>query len=329
MTAGQAFAEIALERFDWRAAGMDEPPAWPRALHASIAFCLAWPGEALAVLSGARVMVANAVFERRVRVSTPVRADEITLGPELASLVDVALKGGVALSDEAVVRPFMAMPIAMPDNSIAGALLLSAAPPATSLRHAAHVRDLLARVRWVVSDSARTAQSVEDYAAHLDGRIAATGRALNAAVTADQVSFDFESLLRDELTLQAAREDEDYKVDGPDVDLTPRAVEPLVLALHELATNAVKFGAFSQKNGFLSVSWKREARPGGDWFVMEWHEQGVTVPATPPPHEGFGLSFIRHRLAKEANGETSFEFRPGGVHVTLAFPLDPALQATG
>lgn len=327
MSEGEAFAETALERFDWRAAGMAEPSAWPRALHASILFCLGWPGEALAVVNNARIVIANASMERRLKVSTPARVEDIVLDAALTELVGQGLNGEVAQSEGALARPFMVMPIVLPDDSIAGALMLSANPPATSHRHAAQIRDLLARVRLVAAHSALTADTVEDYAAHLDGRISASGRALSAAVLADQFSADFEALLRDELTFHAAREDEDYKVEGPDIEVPPPATEAIVLALHELATNAVKFGAFSQKNGFLSVNWKRQIRTGRAWLVVEWSEHGVTLPAG-RPHEGFGLNFIRQRLAKEIEGDTAFEFRPGGVYVTIAFPLQiPATAA--
>lgn len=315
----------ALEAFDWSAAGLGRPDEWPRGLHAALLLCLAWPGVGLAVVGATQVVVCNAAAQRRFNLDVATLRDEAAsaLGPELMELVKHGLDGGVGRSEFLAARQYLVTPLIIEGERVSGALVLSAGPSAMARDQAQYVRNLLARLRSVAARSAESSNSVEDYAAHLDGRIAAAGRAQTSAALGGGFPADLESIVRDELMLQAAKGEEDYRVEGPEIDVPIHATEVLVLALHELATNAVKFGAFAQRNGFLSVSWRIDHRPGGPWLILEWSESGVTLEA-PPRREGFGAMLIRQRVPYELNGETSLEFRPGGVHAVLAFPLRSA-----
>lgn len=101
--------------------------------------------------------------------------------------------------------------------------------------------------------------------------------------------------------------------DGPEVFLTPRAANALSLALHELATNALKFGALSVDSGRVEVRWTR--RPD-DGFELSWTESGgPTVIA--PARQGFGSTLLNQVTGRELNGSTQVDFRPAGVRVRL------------
>lgn len=318
----------ALEAFDWSAIGLEAPDKWPRALHAALLLCLAWPGVGLAVVGARQVVVCNAAAQLRFSLDVATLLDEAAsvLGPEIMELVEHGLDGGVGRSDFLAPRQYLVTPLIVEGERASGALLLSAASSAMAQDHAHHVRNLLARLRSIAAHSAESSNSVEDYAAHLDGRIAAAGRAQTSAALGGDFPADLESIVRDELLLQAAKGGGDYKVEGPEIDVPIHATEVLVLVLHELATNAVKFGAFAQDNAFLSVSWRIDHRTAGPWLILEWSESGVTLEA-PPRRQGFGTMLIRQRVPYELNGETSLEFRPGGVHAVLAFPLQSAHAA--
>jgi CheY-like chemotaxis protein len=101
--------------------------------------------------------------------------------------------------------------------------------------------------------------------------------------------------------------------EGPELFLTPRAANALSLALHELATNAVKFGALSAETGHVSLRW-RTRRSGG--FELTWAETGgPTVVA--PARRGFGSTLLEQVTPRELNGDAQVDYRPAGVSVRL------------
>lgn len=111
-------------------------------------------------------------------------------------------------------------------------------------------------------------------------------------------------------------------VAGPLMELPGESVQVIALALHELATNAVKYGAMAQPAGQLSVTWHVEAgeTSGGERLVIEWRECGVTMPPEPPSRRGYGSELITRALPYQLNAETLLEFSDDGVHCRIALP---------
>jgi CheY-like chemotaxis protein len=101
--------------------------------------------------------------------------------------------------------------------------------------------------------------------------------------------------------------------EGPELFLTPRAANALALAFHELATNAVKFGALSTETGQVDVRWTRTPEGG---FELIWTESGGPTVA-PPARRGFGSTLLDQVTGRELNGEVQTEFLPAGVRVRL------------
>jgi two-component sensor histidine kinase len=89
------------------------------------------------------------------------------------------------------------------------------------------------------------------------------------------------------------------------------------MALHELGTNALKYGALSREQGRVSVQWTTEAGR----FRLRWKETGGP-PVSPPGHRGFGSRMIERGLAAELQGEVRIDWRPQGVVCTIDSPLD-------
>lgn len=184
------------------------------------------------------------------------------------------------------------------------------------------VRNTLAVVRSIARRTADTSGSVEDLSAHLDGRLAAFSR-VQAMVTRDvRAGVDLEGLIEGELIAHATREGMRLKIKGPEVILAPRAAETMSLAIHELATNAVKYGALSERDGRVSVTWARRQGEEGDRLELDWRESGLAEPLAEPEREGFGMELLRRSMPYDLGAETRIEFRPEGVafHLSMAIP---------
>ena len=187
------------------------------------------------------------------------------------------------------------------------------------------VRNILGVVRSIVARTVRSAGSLEELAAALDGRLATLART-QAVFTRGAGSVELEDLLRDEMVAVAARE-EQYSLEGPAVRLRREAAEALALALHELTTNAIKYGALSEPEGRLSVRWKVMNTRAGRRLSLEWRERGVRALSLNPSHNGFGRELIEEGLPFELGASTSLEFAPGGVRASIELPLSGGAAA--
>lgn len=104
---------------------------------------------------------------------------------------------------------------------------------------------------------------------------------------------------------------------GPRVTLAAGAAQPIAMALHELATNAAKYGALSLPAGRVEVAW---AASGDGGLVLRWTEGGGPPLDGPPARRGFGSSVIRNTIERQLGGETSFDWPPEGLVCTLSLP---------
>lgn len=111
-------------------------------------------------------------------------------------------------------------------------------------------------------------------------------------------------------------------IDGPSLLLPRRTVVPMAMAIHELCTNASKYGALTHPQGRIHIGWHLLA---GDRAQLRWEESGGPA-VKPPNYRGFGTRLIERGLAHELHGDVSLEFDPGGVRCTIAFPLTEAAQ---
>jgi len=103
--------------------------------------------------------------------------------------------------------------------------------------------------------------------------------------------------------------------------LPPHCTSILAMTLHELATNAVKYGALSGSAGQLGVTWKT-AR--GNRLLLTWEERGAGIPLK--RSSGFGMQLIDKGIRHNLGGETKVEFRPAGLYVELNVPLEPSKE---
>ena len=187
------------------------------------------------------------------------------------------------------------------------------------------VRNMLSVIRFIVRRTAESSATVQDFADHLDGRIAALSR-VKAAVNRDQLAgFDISELVFDALHACAVREGEHFTLDGPPLRLDGKAAENMGLAFHELATNAVEHGAFTSRLGLIQVQWRLEER-GVSWLVLDWIESGMQGRLVAPSREGFGTMLLLRVLRDDLGAEVTRRFEPEGFSCTIAFPLPASMS---
>lgn len=158
---------------------------------------------------------------------------------------------------------------------------------------------------------------------HLDGRIGAFARVQGALLRDPDDGLALNALVADTLLLAPARENERWTLDGPAVTLKAKTAEMLGLALHELATNAVKFGALSWSRGRIAVRWRLAEGAGADGeprLVLTWTETGAPEP-TMAARRGFSTEMLEKTLAYELGAETALDFTAQGVICRIALPL--------
>lgn len=172
------------------------------------------------------------------------------------------------------------------------------------------VKNVLAAVQALAFQTAKRTTSLDSFLATFAGRLKAMGSANELLTAARWRGAAIAHLAAAELGGIAPGQ---TRWEGPELFLTPRAANALSLALHELATNAVKFGALSTEAGRVEVRWSRTPDGG---FELVWTENGGP-PVSPPTHRGFGSTLLEQVTGRELNGETEVEYRRAGVRVRL------------
>jgi two-component system CheB/CheR fusion protein len=181
-------------------------------------------------------------------------------------------------------------------------------------------RNLLATVRSIIRRSGQAAESPEEFASHLEARISALARTQGALTIDHQSGPELEDLIRAELTANAIR-DSQFAIAGPSWRLPARAAETIALTLHELTTNALKFGAFTVPDGRLSVSWSIETTPVPT-LRWRWIESNVSITQTAPRRRGFGSELVERLLPYELGAVTRYTIADDGARVEVDLPID-------
>ena len=178
------------------------------------------------------------------------------------------------------------------------------------------VRNLLAVIRSVYRRTRETRAGQDEFADHFHDRLEAIARFHSYPPG----GIELEAMVRDELMRVTWADGPDCSIKGPPVRLPPRTAELMMLALHELTTNAIKFGALAE-GGRLSVRWSVDGEASGPPLRFSWTETGGrAVPAAPTT--GFGRELIEEALPYQLGAETSFDLRPGGLACVIVLPLE-------
>jgi PAS domain S-box-containing protein len=185
---------------------------------------------------------------------------------------------------------------------------------ATLAREAEHrVKNVLATVQATVSLS--HADTLEGLKRVIKGRIRALANAYRLFTESRWTGADLDRLIAQELA-PYCEENGRAKIDGPGLMLEPNAAQAMAMILHELTTNAVKYGALSTADGYVEVKWS-EVTDGRT--TLRWTEaNGPAI--NPPSRQGFGTRMMERMVSAQLRGEIRFEWRPQGLscEITIA-----------
>jgi chemotaxis family two-component system sensor kinase Cph1 len=186
------------------------------------------------------------------------------------------------------------------------------------------VKNTIANIQALVTHSSSNAVTLTDFVKGLEGRIQAMAKAHNLLSQSRWEGVSIHNLLREELDFQASGHGA-VALDGIDMFLTPKAALSLSLAIHELATNAAKYGALSVPSGRVAVGW-RPATDGG--LELSWTEIGGPL-VKQPNRRGFGSTLIERALSMETGGSAIVHYLRGGVVCDIFLPAPAITDAAG
>lgn len=185
------------------------------------------------------------------------------------------------------------------------------------------VKNTLANIQTLVNQASRSADSLTGFVEGLDGRIHSMAKAHSLLTQSRWEGVSIEGLLHEELEPYCAR-NVGVAFSGTEIILTPKSALALSLVVHELATNAAKFGAFSVSKGHVSVDWRLRDDGGVE---LAWSETGGP-PVVAPKRRGFGSSLIERALALETGGEAIVRYEPDGVVCDIGLPPASVVEAS-
>ena len=315
--------------FDWGGTGLGDLARWPDSLKAGVETMLtAGPPTALA-WGSALTLLFNDAWRRQIGGGDALgRAASDQGGPPwraLARPLAEALERGEARTVVGAegLPPFRILPVFGEKGRPAGLSIRAEGRQSdaenrqrmlqSELQH--RVRNLLAILRSITRRTAESAETVEDFANHLEGRIDAVARVQTPISRFPDSYVDLDAILREEMRAAVASP-ERTTVQGPEVALQPRTAQTLSLAVHELTTNAVKFGALSEPDGSLDVSWTVDGRD----LSIRWEERGVRIP-TPPTRRGFGTEMLERTLPYELKARVHYQYGANGFSCRISLPL--------
>ncbi len=188
------------------------------------------------------------------------------------------------------------------------------------------VKNTLATVQSIVTQAVRNSTDPTIIRESIETRIAALSRSHDLLGREEWDGAGLHDLVGEALAPFKVIEGhaERYSIKGDNIRLSPKATLALGIAFNELATNAVKYGAFSNEAGTVLISWTLEAKPDGRWLCLHWREKdGPRV--TPPTRKGFGSRVIEQGLAHELEGKIKLDFLPEGIVCTIDIPTPQAV----
>jgi two-component sensor histidine kinase len=184
------------------------------------------------------------------------------------------------------------------------------------------VKNTLATVQSIFNQTMRAAPDLATARDTIEGRLIALANAHDLLTRSQWAPASLADIVGATASVLDGDQARMRILGGPAVRLAPPAALALALALHELGTNALKYGALSAPSGVVELGWTLR----GDRVALTWRERGGP-PVTPPQRQGFGTRFISRALAADAAGSATLDFAPEGLICTIEMALDAAAAA--
>jgi two-component sensor histidine kinase len=180
------------------------------------------------------------------------------------------------------------------------------------------INNVLAMIRAMARRTLARSDSLDEFAAAFDQRLASLARTHSLLSRSDRTQADLRELLIQELAAHGGTEGENLSLRGPEIWMTGKQAQVLSMAFHELATNAVKYGALASDGGRIDVSWDNDRT---DHMRIAWRETGVVI-AGEPTRRGFGSDILEKSIPHMLQGSFERRFRPEGIECVITFALD-------
>ena len=182
------------------------------------------------------------------------------------------------------------------------------------------VKNTLTTVQAIAAQTFRCSTTAPNLLEGFEARLIALSNAHTILTQSNWEGADIRDVVA--RAVQPHAGSERIRVHGPSIRLSPKAALAIAMGMHELATNAVKYGALSNETGQVAVTWSIEgAKPGA--LKLVWSESGGP-PVGKPEHKGFGSRSIERNLAHDLDGQARINYRADGVVCTITSPLQPA-----
>jgi two-component sensor histidine kinase/PAS domain-containing protein len=180
-------------------------------------------------------------------------------------------------------------------------------------------KNLLAIIQSIANQTLRNSKDPKDFQRRFNGRLQGLAASNDLLTRGDWRGSSLRELIEFQLASFIDLSSPRLEIRGPEVSLVADASQAIGLALHELATNAVKYGALSSSQGQLSVSWTVDPPPGATGLKLEWRERGGP-PVTDPKDRGFGHIVIKKMIEQAVGGSVELDFAEEGLHWSLQAP---------
>ena len=181
-------------------------------------------------------------------------------------------------------------------------------------------KNLLAVVQALAGQTARTADSLDEFQKRFGRRLQGLSASHDVLVHEGWRGAPLADLVRQQLASFVDAENPRIEIAGPDVVVTVEAAQAIGLAIHELATNAIKYGALSRVSGEVKIAWAFNGNgPEPQTLRMSWIEEGGP-PVTPPSRNGFGHIVLKQMIANSLGGEVDMQFASEGLMWTVSIP---------
>ncbi len=185
------------------------------------------------------------------------------------------------------------------------------------------VKNTIAKIQALVKFSAAGDPSLEAFTRNIQQRLHSMARAHSMLSQSRWKGLDLRKVIEEQFAPFTGANR--VKITGTKLMLRPKAALSASLALHELTTNAAKYGALSVAAGWVEVSWAEESREGKSWLALRWAEHGGPVVA-PPRRKGFGRVLLERSLAYDVDGFVDLDFKPEGLRCTAMIPFDQIIE---
>ncbi|NOW48970.1 PAS domain S-box-containing protein [Novosphingobium sp. SG751A] len=181
------------------------------------------------------------------------------------------------------------------------------------------VKNLLSVVSAIVTSSARGADSAQELEAAISGRLRAMAASHDLLTGKSENGGQLTQLVRRQLEIFTDLAVARIKIEGPDIQLTPAATHAFGMVLHELSTNACKYGALSNETGSVLISWWID--PSAQTLHFDWHESGGP-PVRTPQRQGFGSLALQRMLSGSLGGRSSYLLAKPGARFEAVVPAE-------